>query len=267
MPTSPWRILHHEPADGPWNMAVDEAIVRAVGQARVPPTLRFYAWRAPTVSLGFLQRSPGGVDLPACKRMGIALVRRPTGGRAVLHAQELTYSVCVPLQGSWRALSVRDAFGLVSLGLVAGLGRLGISAAAGESGSETVERERAAVCFLVRRMPAILVGGRKLIGSAQRRFQTALLQHGSILLEFDPALHQAVFPSWPRRNPTAGITHLRALLGTLPPIPRLVGEMAAGWEEAFNVSCLPGTLTATEESDASRLCEERYGTPAWTFQR
>lgn len=267
MHTSPWRLLQHGPADGSWNMAVDEAMVHAVGEGRIPPTLRFYTWSRPTVSLGMLQRIPGGVDLPACQRLAIPLVRRPTGGRAVLHAQELTYSVVAPLLGPWRTLSVSETFGLVSRALILGLDRLGVTALVGDSGSETADRDRTRACFQVRRMPAVLVAGRKLIGSAQRRFRRALLQHGSILLDFDPALHRLVFPSWPRQDSSGGITHLHCLLGTLPSIQVLMRELAAGWQQAFGAACLPGELTPEEHDAAARLAREQYAAAAWTFQR
>lgn len=267
MHTSSWRLLEHGPADGAWNMAVDDALARGVGEGRVPPTLRFYTWKRPTVSLGFLQRLPGGVDLTACERLAIPLVRRPTGGRAVLHAQELTYSVTAPLLGPWAALSVPETFGLVSRALILGLRRLGITAVVGDSGVEAIDRQRAGACFLVRRMPAVLVNGRKLIGSAQRRLARAVLQHGSILLDFDPTLHRQVFPAWPRTQPTAGITHLHALLGTPPSTHGLVLELAAGWQEAFGTACFSASLTPEERAGVSRLARERYGTSAWTFQR
>ncbi|HYL79319.1 MAG TPA: lipoate--protein ligase family protein [Candidatus Acidoferrum sp.] len=267
MHTSLWRLLEHGPADGSWNMAVDEAMVQGVGEGRVPPTLRFYTWKRPTVSLGLLQRIPGGVDLTACERLAIPLVRRPTGGRAVLHAQELTYSVVAPLAGPWRALSVPETFGLVSRALILGLERLGITALVGDSGMEAADRDRTGACFLGRRMPAVLVDGRKLIGSAQRRFRCAMLQHGSILLDFDPALHKLVFPCWPRQEPSGGITHLHALLGTPPSSHALMQALAAGWQQALGAACLPAELTRDEAEAAARLVRERYDAPAWTFQR
>lgn len=248
-------------------MAVDEAMARAVGEGRAPPTLRFYTWIVPTVSLGYLQRVPGGVDQEACRRQGIPLVRRPTGGRAVLHAGELTYSVAIPLDGLWRRLSVPEAFALVSRGLIAGLRRLGVEAAVGEAGTESSEGRASGVCFLMRRMPAVLVGGRKLIGSAQRRWERSVLQHGSLLLEFDPVLHQAVFPAWPRAHPTTGVTCLRALLGKLPPITHLVDSLAAGWREVFTTPCASGELSLAEHREARDLTRLRYGSAAWTFQR
>jgi lipoate-protein ligase A len=261
-----WRLLEDGAADGAWNMAVDEAIAMAVGDGLAPATLRLYGWGSPTVSLGYLQKSPGGVDLGACGARGIAVVRRVTGGRAVLHAAELTYSVAVPLQGPWRALSVAETFTLFSRGLMAGLARLGLAAEMGEAARGAGSRE-AAACFLVRGMPAILVGGRKLIGSAQRRWDRALLQHGSLLLDFDPHLHQVVFPAWSRTDPAAGITSLRSLLGRLPGNGEVASTLAAGWGEALGGACVPGVLSLQELRAAAALAEARYRCPGWTFHR
>ena len=279
---SPWRLIQDGPADGAWNMAVDEAIARAVGDGLAPATLRFYTWNAPTVSLGYLQKTPGGVDLMACRDRGIPVVRRVTGGRAVLHATELTYSVAVPLEGAWCSLSVGETFTLFCRGLIGGLARLGVTAELGEGGTrrpdsrevgargagtrETGARETGA-CFLLRRIPAILVGGRKLIGSAQRRWDRSLVQHGSLLLDFDPHLHQAIFPAWSRTDPTAGITCLRSLLGRLPTTGELMSALAAGWGDVFGRPCVTGDLGPEEQRAATALAEARYRSPEWTFQR
>lgn len=248
-------------------MAVDEAVTLAVGGGEMPPTLRFYTWSAPTVSLGYLQRTRDGVDLAACRRLGIPLVRRPTGGRGVLHAAELTYSVAVPLTPPWRALSVAEVFSRISCGLIAGLKCLGVEASLGEAGGPSGVGREAGACFLARRMPAVLVGGRKLIGSAQRRWDRSLLQHGSLLLGFDPRHHQDVFPSWPRADPCAGVTCLSALLGNSPRIRELVSALVEGWQGAFAAPCIPGDLTRIERSLAEDLTRVRYGNTDWTFQR
>lgn len=248
-------------------MAVDEAMARAVGDDRAPATLRLYAWSAPTVSLGYLQKTPGGVDIEACRRHGIGLVRRITGGRAVLHADELTYSVAVPLGDPWRSRPVAEVFARICCGLIAGLRRLGLAARLGDSRSVPGDRSETGACFLLRRMPAILVGGRKLIGSAQRRWDRFLLQHGSLLLDFDAGMHQLVFPAWPQDDPAAGVTSLRALLGDLPPMGDLVSVLSAGWGEALGAPCVPGNLLPVEQSMADALARERYGSPAWIFQR
>ena len=248
-------------------MAIDEAIARAVGEGRSPSTLRFYGWREPTVSLGYLQRSDGTVDRVACERLGVDIVRRPTGGRAVLHARELTYSAAVPMEGPWGALGVDASFFRMGQALVAGLGRLGVIAAIGEGEADRPVLPRMAACFLLRRMPAILVSGRKLIGSAQRRWGRALLQHGSLLLEFDAAMHQAVFPAWPRIDPTGKVTWLSALLDRMPPRRAVEDALAAGWREMTGTACTLGALLPEERRAAAALVRARYRDPAWTFRR
>jgi lipoate-protein ligase A len=262
-----WRLLRDGPGDGPWNMAVDEAVAFAVGDGQVPPTLRFYMWSAPTVSLGCLQRTRDSLDQAACQRLGIPLVRRPTGGRAVLHAAELTYSVAVPLARPWRALSVTEMFALISRGLIAGLKCLGVEASMGETGGASGIGREAGACFLARRMPAVLVDGRKVIGSAQRRWDRSLLQHGSILLDFDSYLHQAVFPAWPRSDPAANVTSLRTLLGSSPPMETLLAAMTAGWQDVFGGPCFPGDIFPAERGVAEELVRSRYACAAWTFRR
>jgi lipoate-protein ligase A len=253
-------------------MAVDEAVARAVGDGVAQATLRLYSWSAPTVTLGYLQKTPGGVDLAACRDRGIPVVRRMTGGRAVLHAAELTYSVAVPLEGRWRSLSVGETFTLFCRGLIAALARLGVTAELGEArgrrdGARRVGASEEGACFLLHGLPAVLVGGRKLIGSAQRRWDRCLLQHGSILLDFDPHLHQAIFPAWSRTHPTAGITCLQSVLGRLPTNGELTAALAAGWEEIFGRPCVAGDLGLEEQRTATALADARYRSAEWTFQR
>lgn len=265
MPEAHWRVLRDAPADGAWNMAADEAIAHAVGAGLAPSTMRFYGWSRPTVSLGYLQRSEGAVDLAACRRLGIDIVRRPTGGRAVLHARELTYSVAVPLDGAWGDLSVAESFSRVGEALVAGLRRLGVAATIGGGKSARSDPPRTDVCFQLRRMPAILVSGKKLVGSAQRRWRRSLLQHGSILLGFDPAMQRAVFPDW--RDPVGGVTWLGTLLGEIPCRDTLETALTAGWVEATGTRCASGSLTEHERGRTEELAQTRYRESAWTFQR
>ncbi len=271
------RVLRDGPAEGAWNMAVDEAVAIAVGEGSAPTTLRFYTWNEPTVSLGYLQKSPGGVDLTACRARNISVVRRVTGGRAVLHAAELTYSVAVPIRGTWRSLSVAETFTLICRGLIAGLARLGVTAELGDGrsrppgsrvmGARDAGGRETGACFLLPEMPAVLVGGRKLLGSAQRRWDRSLLQHGSLLLDFDPHLHQTVFPTWPRTNPMAGIACLRTLLGRMPKQDEVMSAMTAGWQEEFGIPCAPGELHPDEHQVATALADTRYRSAEWTFHR
>src|SRR5579875_2954295 len=151
-------------------MAVDEAVATAVGAGESPPTLRLYAWRPAAVSIGYFQRLASELDLAACRELGLDWVRRPTGGRAVLHAAELTYAVAAVEPGA-----VLDVYARWSRGLIAGVRRLGAAA-------EWIapRRGRSAACFDAGSAYEVAVGGRKLIGSAQVRRWGAVLQHGSL---------------------------------------------------------------------------------------
>ncbi|HEX9617401.1 MAG TPA: hypothetical protein VGA03_08280, partial [Anaerolineales bacterium] len=108
-PLARWRLIHTPPAPGAWNMAVDEAILEAVGRGQADPTLRLYAWSPPCLSLGYAQPS-SDVDLPQLHALGWDLVRRPTGGRAILHTDELTYAVIAPLSEPRLAGSVLESY-------------------------------------------------------------------------------------------------------------------------------------------------------------
>jgi lipoyl(octanoyl) transferase len=264
-PAARWRVLSDGPRDGPWNMAVDEAIAHAVGARQVPPTVRFYAWNGPTVSLGRFQDARGVVAPDARERRGIGVVRRPTGGRAVLHDDEITYSVCAPLDGAWGRGSVTESFRLIGAGLVVGLRDLGVAASLGDGGDDR-SRERSAACFQGRRLPAVVADGRKLVGSAQRRWERALLQHGSLLVRVDLEMHQAVFPAWPRDEPGRGVTCLSALLPEMPARAEVEAALMGGWSEVLGVRGWSGELTAAERQEAERLAATPYADPAWTWR-
>jgi lipoate-protein ligase A len=249
-------------------MALDEAIARAVGAGRVAATVRFYAWRAPTISLGCLQAARGILAQEVCRERGIGIVRRPTGGRAVLHDEELTYSLCLPLHGFWGGLSVAESFCLIGEGIAAGLRRLGVTATPGKvGGARLATHGRATTCFQVPQMPAILAEGKKLVGSAQRRWEGVMLQHGSLLLGVDLEMHQAVFPAWPRSDPGRGVTSLKALLPKMLPRVELEQALLDGWAEVLDFRGAPGDLTDTERRAAERLVALQYGTAAWTWRR
>lgn len=175
-----WRLLVDGPAAGPWNMGVDEALLAsAAGGA---PALRFYAWRGPWLSLGYAQRL-APERRAACEAAGVGIVRRSTGGGAVLHGADLTYAVAAP-----EALlpdGLRATYAAIAGGLVAGLRQLGIAA---ERTPQAPPRGPGRVfdCFAEPAGDEICVRGRKLVGSAQRRAGGLVLQHGSLRLAPDP---------------------------------------------------------------------------------
>ncbi|HTE21113.1 MAG TPA: lipoate--protein ligase family protein, partial [Armatimonadota bacterium] len=177
---APWRLLDTPPAPGAWNMAVDEALADSV-RAGGPPVLRVYRWSPPCLSLGRNQPS-GGYDRDEIARRGLDVVRRPTGGRAVLHHRELTYSVAAP-QGVLGG--PRQAYSAINRALVAGLARLGVPAHLQPAGEQRAPLPSLAPCFEQPVEGEVTAAGRKLVGSAQRTDRGVLLQHGSLPIEDD----------------------------------------------------------------------------------
>src|SRR5438552_1703789 len=172
-----WRLLLDPPAEGAWNMAVDEVLLAGVAVGSAPPTLRFYAWTPACLSLGYFQPF-SVVNVEGCRGLGIDVVRRPTGGRAILHDRELTYSVTLPASVLGHDAGIVPSYHRLSLALQAGLQDLGVPATLAplESGPAVVDQ--GPVCFDRPSAHEILLGGRKLVGSAQVRRSGALLQHG-----------------------------------------------------------------------------------------
>src|SRR5437763_12102382 len=176
-----WRLLLDPPAEGAWNMAVDEVLLDGIAAGSAPPTLRFYTWTPACLSLGYFQPF-SVVNVEGCRGLGIDIVRRPTGGRAILHDRELTYSVALPASVLGHDGGVLPSYYRLSLALQEGLRRLGVPATlAPESAGSSAAH--GPVCFDRPSAHEILLQGRKLVGSAQMRRGGGLLQHGSILIE------------------------------------------------------------------------------------
>lgn len=177
------RVIFDTPAPAAHNMAADLHLLdQAADSGRV--TLRFYAWQPPAITIGWMQKPGEVLDLDAMAAAGIEWVRRPTGGRAVLHQDDLTYSIVFPRDMISMGTTVAESYGIIAAGLIVGLRRAGIDADTHDSDLDTarVRREGKLPCFLAPNREEVMVGGRKLVGSAQKRTQTAVLQHGSIPL-------------------------------------------------------------------------------------
>jgi len=181
----PWYFLDSGCSSGLFNMTVDELLARQLLAGEGRPTLRLYGWDPPAISLGYHQRATD-VDRMKCMEQGIDVVRRPTGGRAILHSEELTYSVVM----SGEKRSIATVYREISLALVAGLRRLGAEVEFASSGADLVRLYRgpsAIPCFSSSSKYEIQFSGKKVVGSAQRRYVSqdgveVVLQHGSILL-------------------------------------------------------------------------------------
>jgi lipoate-protein ligase A len=262
-----WRLIIGSEADGATNMAVDQAILEAMIEGISPPTLRFYAWSPPCLTLGRSQRL-SDVDLEACRAAGVDVVRRPTGGRSILHTDELTYSVAL-LQTDGRAEGgVLEGYRRLSEGLLAGLQRLGVSAAQA-AGRET-QADPTPICFETPADYEIAVNDHKLVGSAQWRARGGVLQHGTLPLfgDLTRIVDYLAFSRVERESQRRQL-RLRALtleeaMGQAIPFDRVARELAAGFAQALNLILVPGELTSHERHLVARLRKAVYACPDWT---
>jgi len=272
-----WRlILEDEARSGPANMAVDEALAESVAVGESLPTLRFYRWQPAAVSLGRHQ-PVADVDMDKIAAQGYDLVRRTTGGRAILHTDELTYSVTAPAHEPRMAGGVMDAYLLMSNGLLAGLEGLGL-AAEKAAGDVRAGPDVSAACFEVPSAYEITASGRKLMGSAQSRRKGYVLQHGSLPLVGD-ITRLVDLLALPTEEAVALRFHLaeRACtlaqaLGVAENSPllafhRVADCMASGLAQTLNLTWQRGHLSAAENRRAAELIRTRYADPAWTGQR
>jgi len=211
---SMWRFIDSGPAPAVQNMAVDEGLLRDAVTPGALPVLRFYTWSPAAVSLGRFQDKERAVNAEACRQRGFDIVRRITGGRAVLHCDELTYSIIARSDSALFPNDILGTYRVIAAGLLAGLRELGIAAEmVSRSGRhagmvKSVSQEPA--CFSSPSWYEILVKGRKIIGSAQRRVGGAFLQHGSILIGYDHALEAEVIPGGGMQD---AVTCIRAEMG------------------------------------------------------
>lgn len=241
-----WRLLLDPALPGPWNMAVDLALLEAYRQGAARPTLRLYDWIRPTLSLGYAQRSEE-VDRTACAERGVDLVRRPTGGRAVLHgAGDLTYAV-VASGAEGFPDHVAGSYALLAQALVLGLQSLGLDleVAPGERSSGMTS-----ACFASGTRADLLAAGRKLIGSAQLRRDGGFVQHGAIMITQQP---QDITELLRAREVPSGMTNLAQELGRLPAAADVRAAVIRGFEQAFGIRLEPGELSAAERARAEEL--------------
>jgi lipoate-protein ligase A len=272
-----WRlVIDDQPRSGAANMAIDQAIAEACAGGESLPTLRFYQWKPPAVSLGRHQPH-AEIDHAAVAAAGYEIVRRPTGGRAILHTDEFTYSVAAAQTEARLAGGVMDAYLNISNALLAGLQRLGVTAQKAPA-STRAGGDVSAACFEVPSAYEITTGGRKLMGSAQSRRAGYVLQHGSLplvgaitrlidVLVLDPAAAETL-----RADLTARACTLAQALDVPEDSPKVQFEtvcraMAAGFEDTLALTFKPAPLSSGELRRAAVLIREQFANDAWTNQR
>jgi len=262
-----WRLLITPPTHGAWNMAADEAILEQMGQGTSLPTLRLYAWEPPCLSLGYAQPI-SDVDLGRLNARGWELVRRPTGGRAVLHTDELTYSVIAPLHDPRVSGTLLESYQRLAGALVEALRLLVLPVEVHGKVSATADQNPNPVCFEVPSAFEITAEGKKLVGSAQARRKEGVLQHGSLPLSGDLTriLQVLAYPDERSRARAA-----ERLLQRATTVETALGR-PVGWEEAaqafveafhtvLNLDLQAGELSSLEKKRTEELIAAKYSHP------
>lgn len=265
-----WRLLITPPANGAWNMAVDEAILMGIGAQTSPATIRLYAWQPPCLSLGYAQ-SIEDIDLSRLRAFGWDLVRRPTGGRAILHTDELTYSVIAPHANSFVSGSILESYKRISQALLRALQLLELPAIADPRYDlPTGAHPTDPVCFEVPSNFEITVNGKKLIGSAQARKKEGVLQHGALPLTGDLSRITKVlrYPDETARSLAAQrllerATTVETALGSSITWQQAAEAFKQAFEQLLQTRLTPGNLSEWEEEQTRILIDEKYANPNW----
>lgn len=255
------------------NMALDEALMKWHRQGEIPPVLRFYGWEPAGLSVGYFQKVKGKIDLEGVQRHGYELVRRQTGGRAVLHDQELTYSVIVSEDHEAMPASVKEAYLVLSKGLLEGFRALDIPAdfAVPEGKLETND---SAVCFEEPSWYELIVDGKKAAGSAQTRKKGVILQHGSIPIDVDDG---KLFDMFIYKNERMKERARKAFGGKAVAINQLLDipidyeetkrAFKRGFEKGLNIQLEPFELSLEQWEEVEQIADTRYRTDEWNFSR
>lgn len=274
-------------------MAIDEAIVIACREGVVPPTLRFYTWDPSCISIGYFQKIDSSLENhpphpPLEQRGGLSfpfvnppfhdgsIVRRITGGRAVFHGNDLSYSVICQTQNNTFPNNLKGTYNLIADSFICGLRQLGLHPDSNESARlQNSKYQHSTLCFDTALRHEISFNGRKLIGSAQRRWPDIFLQHGSILIDEGPdenpplykGGHGGVF-SGKNGNNIISINKLSELhLNNTPDLKDVMNAICAGFRESLNINLTEDALTPHETCLAEKLLKEKYSLPVWNKRR
>lgn len=257
-----WRLIYDKPTTGRYNMAIDEAIMAAVAERTAPPTLRLYAWEPACLSLGYSQKTTDA-DQARIAAQGWDIVRRPTGGKAILHMDELTYSVALPDGHPIAEGGIIESYRRISTALMIALESLGTHPESKRR--EDRARSLGPVCFEVPSHYEVTVNTRKLVGSAQVRRKNSMLQHGTLPLFGDVArICDALVYDDEASRESARIavrqraTSLSAALDREITWDQAAEAVVAGFREAFDIDFKSSQLTESETEQMGVLAKEKY---------
>jgi len=266
-----WRFINSPMADGCINMAIDEAIMDCYSEGERKPTLRIYGWNPPAVSIGYFQTVEKAVNVQACKEFGIDIVRRLTGGRAVLHEHEITYSIIIEENYPQLPKSIVESYKFLCRGILQGLKLAGADVSL-ESGRKNLREVSTQACFDSPSTYEIVCEGKKLVGSAQVRKNGIILQHGSILIDIDAVKHSSVLGRNKKEEQVLAqilekkTTSLKQILGEdikNKDIPDLIFK---GYSEELGIRGKISDLCPKEELARTELFK-KYSSGDWTFSK
>jgi len=237
------------------NMAVDRAILVANSEGKVPPTVRFYGWMPPAISIGYFQSLTDEIDLDTCKKLGVNYVRRITGGGAVFHDKELTYSIVIPESHPEIPKNIMKSYGRICGAVIKGLKHLGIE-------SEYVP------------INDIITGGRKISGNAQTRKLETVLQHGTVLMDVDVDKMFSLLkvPNEKIKDKLIAdvkqrVTSIKHILGKDVIFEEVAKAMKKGFEEEFHIELIEGKLSKEELALAKKFEKECFSAKDWNHRR
>ncbi len=267
-----WRVIITPATHGAWNMAADEAILEHIGRREALPTLRLYSWEPACLSLGHAQPY-SDIDQQRLADRGWEMVRRPTGGRAILHTDELTYSVIGPANHPLLAGSILESYNRLACALLRAARSLGLDAQSNPLSAELSGARQGAVnpvCFEVPSAYEITVAGKKLIGSAQARRKEGVLQHGSLPLTGDlrRITEALVFEDEAARRQAAErllarATTAESALGRVVSWDEAAKAFMEGFRTELGMDLQNGELSESEEHRASELVAQKYAHADW----
>jgi lipoyl(octanoyl) transferase len=250
-----WRCIISGDTNPSLNMGTDYAIWKAVGDKKIPATLRFYTWQPSAVSIGYNQKAEELINLEYCRQNNIPVVRRPTGGSAIFHDAELTYSFCANTDESEIFSSPLKAYISICKGIVNGFESLGITSeirgfSEGKEPSYTREN-----CFALTSRHDIVHRGQKIVGSAQRWGKNAFLQHGSILLDIRKDKWERIFINSVDFNRVSSVSDIKkSTTGT----GTLIKSVKEGLEKVFDMHIVESSLTRDEEKNSMYFSKKLF---------
>ncbi|MBD1378816.1 lipoate--protein ligase family protein [Metabacillus arenae] len=273
-----WKYIDSGNASPAYNMALDEALLEWHSEGKIPPTIRFYGWNPATLSIGYFQKADKEINMEAVKKYGLGFVRRPTGGRGVLHDKELTYSVIVSEEHPEMPQTVTEAYRVISEGILEGFRKLGLDAyfavPRSEEEKQGLKNPRSAVCFDAPSWYELVVEGRKVAGSAQTRQKGVILQHGSILLDIDENMLFDLF-KYPsdrvrermQRNFKNKAVAVNALRAEPVSMEEAKAAFKEGFEKGLNIELEPYELSSEERQQVEDIAMVKYATDEWNYKR